>query len=497
MFPWSPCIIFAPLLFYMYERWRSVCTLFSTITVSCETIVLLLGMINIIILLEGTRRRHLRQPSSPKPIENLPSVLIIVPTCKENVTIIQQTVHAVLAIDYPSDKLTIVITDDGNDHELETFVHSCHCSHLHYKTRGLIKGHAKAGNINDTLFTKCIENGKPYYYYEGDFVLILDCDMVPKPDILKTMIPMMYDEKGELYGFVQSPQSFHNIKGFDFLGQNYYFFYRVVLKAWDGFDLGVPCCGTNVLFDRKALEQIGGFIYGSLTEDFKTSLKLHSLGIKTRYCDRELATGYAPLTLVDFFNQRSRWAMGGLQIIFSNSIQDIYNLPVVYKWVYGFSGLSPFLSVFLFILMIAPLMTAGDNNCNMKEVIYIYSLAPYAISYTLMLLYLHIDVGLSVFITSIQETIFMIPMMLWIIFVFCAKSMGITRFSWKITPKEHITSQYGSTMLWLSPYLIYIAAGIYTVSTVTDKFINTFWLVFMMFQLIPVPLYVLQSFYKR
>jgi len=491
MFPWSSCIIFLPFLFYMTVRWKSVCTLFSTITVSCETIVLLLGAINIIILVEGTRRRQIRQSSS---VENLPSVLIIVPTCRENVAIIRQTIHAILKIDYPSDKLTVVVTDDGNDPQIQTFIHSCECSFLHYKTRGLIKGHAKAGNINDTLFAKYIEDGKPNYCYDGDLVLVLDCDMAPKPDILQTMVPMMYDEKGGLYGFVQSPQSFHNIKGFDFLGQNYYFFYKVVLKAWDGFDLGVPCCGTNVLFNRKALDKIGGFMYGSLTEDFKTSLKLHSMGIKTRYCDKELATGYAPFTLVDFFNQRSRWAMGGLQIFFSGSIRDIYNLPTIYKWIYGFSGLSPFLSVFLFILMIAPLINAGHDNCDMEELKYIYSLAPYAISYTAMLSYLHINVGPSVFITSIQETIFMIPMMLWIIFVFCAKSMGITRFSWKTTPKEHVTSQYLSTTLWLLPYLVYISAGIYTVSMDPDKFINTFWLLFMMFQMLPVPFFVIQSF---
>ncbi len=39
-----------------------------------------------------------------------------------------------------------------------------------------------------------------------------------------------------------------------------------------------PCCGTNVTFSRKALLSVGGFTYGSITEDFLTSMTLHSHG---------------------------------------------------------------------------------------------------------------------------------------------------------------------------------------------------------------------------
>ena len=38
------------------------------------------------------------------------------------------------------------------------------------------------------------------------------------------------------------------------------------------------CCGTNVVFRRRALEAVGGFPAGSLTEDFALSLELHERG---------------------------------------------------------------------------------------------------------------------------------------------------------------------------------------------------------------------------
>ena len=43
------------------------------------------------------------------------------------------------------------------------------------------------------------------------------------------------------------------------------------------------CCGTNVVFRRAALEQIGGFPQDSVTEDFELSIRLHEHGWRSRY----------------------------------------------------------------------------------------------------------------------------------------------------------------------------------------------------------------------
>ncbi len=48
-------------------------------------------------------------------------------------------------------------------------------------------------------------------------------------------------------------------------------------QGWDGANCA-PCCGTNVIFSRACLTSIGGFIYGSVTEDFLTSMYLHNAG---------------------------------------------------------------------------------------------------------------------------------------------------------------------------------------------------------------------------
>ena len=46
------------------------------------------------------------------------------------------------------------------------------------------------------------------------------------------------------------------------------------------------CCGTNVVFRRAALEDVGGFPEDSLTEDFELSVQLHERGWRSAMCPR-------------------------------------------------------------------------------------------------------------------------------------------------------------------------------------------------------------------
>jgi len=456
-----------------------------------ETIILFIGVINLVLLWEGMARY--RKFPSPVPIlSKFPSVLILIPTCGESLTILKRTLDAVCEIDYPDDSLSIVVSDDRKDEELRAFVYSQYPS-FDYRTRQVLLGNAKAGNLNDALFQK---NEVGQFHFQQEFVLILDCDMAPSPEILKELVPMMYRENGQKdhCGFVQSPQSFINIEGFDFLGQQYLFFYQVVMKAWAGFGL-VPCCGTNVLFDREELIKIGGFQTGSLTEDFKTSLKLHARGIKSKYNTKVLARGYAPLSLVDFVNQRSRWAIGGLQIVFSESWEDLKKIPFIFKWMYGFSGLSPIFSIFLFQLILSPLFNLDHIYiCGLEDRLYIQTFLPYLALYMVFLVGILWRMPIQVYMMSISESVFMVPIFLRIIFFFLLKSLGCFQWKWKITPKENSANQNFATLLWILPYISYICVSLYTIlKTRYRDVVSSSWLVFLSFQMLPPVLYVTQQ----
>jgi cellulose synthase (UDP-forming) len=67
------------------------------------------------------------------------------------------------------------------------------------------------------------------------------------------------------------------------------------------------------------LISIGGQAYGSITEDYNTSMTLFASGFSSMFLNERLVYGMAPESLVDVFQQRQRWAMGALQILFKDN----------------------------------------------------------------------------------------------------------------------------------------------------------------------------------
>ena len=227
--------------------------------------------------------------------------------------------------------------------------------------------HAKAGNLNHTIALT-----------SGDFLLVLDCDMVASPDILQALMPHFYcvDDRAaaiaagqpvsstvidENIAMVQSPQAFSNTLPGDPLNNNSPLFYHSIVPGWDWWN-AAPCCGTNVIFSRKALKSIGNFTYGSVTEDFLTSLNLNAAGYRTAYVDEVLAVGLAPEGLDSFFGQRLRWAVGGLQIF--RYFNPLFKAGLTWpqRLLYAWSGGHYLLAFPLCIVLCTPFLFLLNNG---------------------------------------------------------------------------------------------------------------------------------------
>lgn len=508
----SHLLLSLPLGYYIWKRCTHICSGFAIFFLLCECIVLLCGAINIGILVEGIYSKRSRRieenitdvpPITFSSLPDVPHILIIIPTYHEGWTVLERTLQAVEEIIYPREKLTIVVGDDGHNQDIQQHILEEY-PFIHYHCRQNIFGHAKAGNLNDILQQS----------YPGDYVLVLDCDMAPRPEIIMHLLPLFYQyhpetsviEKNLNCAFVQSPQHFNNIESYDFLGQHYVFFYYIVLVAWNEYQCGVPCCGTNVLFSRSHLSEIHGFQFGSITEDFKTSLKLHSRGYHSKYYHASsTAVGYAPLSFLDFYHQRQRWTVGGLEIFFSSSFSHLCRLPWPYAWLYGFASLSPFLSFFLGVLILGPLINLGRQTssvliCDLDEIEWAKAFAPYILLYTFFLLYLHAELPLSVLFRSIQETIFMTFINWQYLMTFILKRLRAQKMAFRITPKMNnplTTAMCSSIFFILLPYLIYMIYAIYliiwTLYEIRTWTLDLTWTVIILWQMYPPLFYFLYT----
>ena len=165
---------------------------------------------------------------------------------------------------------------------------------------------AKAGNINNALSVT-----------SGEYFVILDADFVPAPDFLVQTVPFFAESN---VAFVQTPQAYGNLNNLISRGAGYMqsVFYRFILPGKNRFNAAF-CVGTNVIFRRTAIEQIGGMYTNSKSEDVWTSLKLHEQGWKSTYISTVLAIGDTPTTIEAYTKQQLRWATGGFEILFKSN----------------------------------------------------------------------------------------------------------------------------------------------------------------------------------
>lgn len=189
--------------------------------------------------------------------------------------------------------------------------------------------HNKAGNINNVLFNAGTD---------GKVILFLDADMRPTENFLLRTLPLMLEEMRDDaventlmldddpeigrssnsnwrinrdVAFVQAPQRFHNVDEADYMAHRNAIFYDGICKGRDGFGL-TPFVGTNACWRREVLREIGGFVYGSVTEDTLTSNEVHRRGYISKYAAEDLCYGEAPVSVAAAMLQRQRWAKGAV-----------------------------------------------------------------------------------------------------------------------------------------------------------------------------------------
>ena len=117
-------------------------------------------------------------------------------------------------------------------------------------------------------------------------------------------------------GLLQTPQCFYDPDVFQHAlyserraPNEQDFFYRTIEPAKTTTN-SVIYGGSNTILSRRALEDIGGFYTGSITEDFATGLLIESAGYISLALPEPLASGQTPHTFREHVKQRTRWARG-------------------------------------------------------------------------------------------------------------------------------------------------------------------------------------------
>jgi len=206
------------------------------------------SLIDVILFGLTVWKLKIRKPPPPAPDDA--TVDVFITTYNEPLDLVMTTALAAKDIRRPH---STWILDDGKRPALRELAES---NGIGYVTRSAdwtpdMPRHAKAGNLNNALMLT-----------SGEYLLILDADQIPEPDILDKTLGYFNDDRVAL---VQTPQYFINVPADDPLGSQAPLFYGPIQQGKDGWNAAF-FCGSNAILRREALMQLGLVGYVKATE---------------------------------------------------------------------------------------------------------------------------------------------------------------------------------------------------------------------------------------
>jgi cellulose synthase (UDP-forming) len=201
-------------------------------------------------LLFGLTVWRLKERSAPAASPPHATVDVFITCYNEPVELVRITARGAQAISTPH---RTYLLDDGDSPAMKRMATE---EGIEYITRSADwrqrPRHAKAGNLSNALMQT-----------DGEFVLVLDADQVPKPSILQRTLGYFGDDG---LAFVQTPQLFYNVPRSDPFGSQAPLFYGPIQQGKDGWNAAF-FCGSNAILRREALLQLGVIGYVRAMED--------------------------------------------------------------------------------------------------------------------------------------------------------------------------------------------------------------------------------------
>lgn len=260
-----------------------------------------------------------------------PSVTIIIPCWNEESTV-SGTIESVLALDYPKDKLNLIVVDDGSTDNTWQVIQ-------------------KFANYPQVTISKKENGGKHDALNHGlamattDLVGCLDADSFVEKNALTEMVRVFNGDK-EIMAvtptiIVKSPETI--IQKMQHAEYNIVAFLRRMQSPLDAIQVAP---GPFSIFKREVFEKIGIYKKAYNMEDMELTLRMQANHMKIRSAHKAHVYTVPPHTTQGLYKQRLRWVSGGIK----NNIDYRF---MFFKRDYGIFGMLmlplSFSAVFVFL----------------------------------------------------------------------------------------------------------------------------------------------------
>ncbi len=231
-----------------------------------------------------------------------PPVSILIPAHNEEI-VIGATLDAMLALDYPADRLEIVVINDGSTDSTREIIEDYARKDPRVVLYNVPKGEGGKGK------SRALNLG--LQAARSKFIAIYDADNTPAPDALKYLIAqlLLHPELGAVLGKFRTVNKdrtlltrFINIETLSF---------QSILQAgrWRLFRIAtLP--GTNFVIRKEVIDQVGGWDEDAMTEDSELSIRMYLNKWRIKFIPYALTYEQEPERWGVWMRQRTRWVRG-------------------------------------------------------------------------------------------------------------------------------------------------------------------------------------------
>jgi cellulose synthase/poly-beta-1,6-N-acetylglucosamine synthase-like glycosyltransferase len=261
---------------------------------------------------------------SPEEIEQLdedtlPVYTVLVPLYKE-AGIAQKIVNSVTALDYPAEKLDVILLLEEDD----------------LQTRGALEETTLPACVRTLLVPEGKPKTKPRACMHGlgvargQYLVIYDAEDRPEPDQLKKAV-IGFRRLPERVACLQAKLNYYNprqnwlTKWFTI---EYTTWFDLFLPGLNRMRMPIPLGGTSNHFKTEPLREIGGWDPFNVTEDCDLGIRLHEAGHRTRVMD-STTWEEANSDLGNWIRQRSRWVKGYVQTHLVHTRESLKGMRIV------------------------------------------------------------------------------------------------------------------------------------------------------------------------
>ena len=299
-----------------------------------------------------------------------PTYTILCPLYKET-RVAQQFVAAMRSLDYPQDRLQVLVLTEEDDDETRTVLSSLSLP----KNFIIITVPPGAPQTKPRACNFGLLQAK------GQFIVIFDAEDKPEPYQLKKAVLTFANHNADL-ACVQAKLNYYN-KNQNILTRlftaEYSTWFDIMLPGLQRVGLALPLGGTSNHFRTEVLRALGGWDAFNVTEDCDLGLRISQFGLETTVLD---STTYEEATsqLKNWLRQRSRWIKGYLQTYLVHMRHPLQTLQDGH--IRAFLSLQVIAGTWTFVLLFNPIMWLLTIFYVLFHPAYFYSiLAPMPVLY--------------------------------------------------------------------------------------------------------------------